>query len=561
MARQLAAAGVNSWIVPFGNQGMNSHQATMSNPDAENGGDGNEKERASQEGQKFLATLTAQLLPPVGPGGHDTKALSEALSLASRLLEEASRPRKEFAYELFCEDAAMTMREVAETFEEYNWEGLVAPNTIAKYTRLILDDMHRQIEIRRALLSTASRHVPGGVNLIRDRPRASRMIKNLLVDLGMARSFGADLEFVVERTWNELSETWLKADGRLREEMARLHPISPSMFSEICIDVGYNQYVATRCPKGVLKSSGLLDVIRWLDGPIRKKLLGDDGEGGQDREKTQGLLALINHWPDYFFPGDWRYSNPFAECIVAFDKTGLGDGITADVEADDDVPDDDRVRLERTFDSGIDGLATVWAKLKLRELAKKLTTASAIKSLEKAAGWWDSHAGEDGCVNADAFVADPADVIDSLARFLRGEQLYLSRSLPLTGELKKGLLKPFLRDLESLLLDFNLLIGFSEQTEAFGEPDQLHEEDGWKELMSVREALRKENASLFALDKKITEAIPESVHAVYSKAEKIIDDATPKSRPGQVNAHLLFRYAAERGILNTLLTRRRPSSD
>jgi len=49
---------------------------------------------------QVIAGLAVHILPPETAGLHDARDVTIAVNLASRILEEASKPKKEYAYEM-----------------------------------------------------------------------------------------------------------------------------------------------------------------------------------------------------------------------------------------------------------------------------------------------------------------------------------------------------------------------------------------------------------------------------------------------------------------------------
>ncbi len=475
--------------------------------------------RSADEAQ-VIAALAVHLLPTGTPDASDVTA---AVQLASRLMEEASKPAVKNAYEFFPRNAEMNMAEIAKIFEDHKWAVLTSRGTVLKYVGQLLDSMYRNIQVRRSLLATALRQRERRVDPGDEARVAGVVIKNLLRDLGMDTAFGLQLDDAVGRIWHDIVDIWLKTDQQLKRDLVKIPSVSPSLFSDICVDSSYEQYAAARRPPDGLGTDGLLSVILWLDGTFRKQL----AKSG-DIDGSLNTLSMLDRWPEYLCPGERRFSNPFAECITELAKSA-----------------EERDGLLEKFERGVQRYGGIWARLMLMEFSKKCTAEPATQRLQEIVRAWNELESGKKAEIGESFYDDPARVVGCVVSFLQGEMPLSLTTLQFHGSgILTPALRPYARELDSLLL------GLREVSEL---ARRLNISEDYSQ--EIKDAIRAEKTRISEMGTVLADPDKAATQERVSFGGRVIQGLKPPSSLGRINPHLLFRYAYDNKLLDDLLVK------
>lgn len=480
--------------------------------------------RRSESESKVIAGLAVHLLPPETTRFHDARDVTAAVKLASRILEEASKPKKEYAYEIFPRNAVMSMKSIASTFKEWGWEVLNSPGATSKYVGQLLDSIYRDIQIRRGLQATALRQRgrrgdPGDETRV-----ACIVIKNLLRDLGMDTAFGRQLDDAVGRFWHDLVDIWLKTDQQLKKDIEKIPAVSPTLFSEICVDSSYEEYAAARKPPDNLGTDGLLSVNLWLDGTFRDRFAGDG-----DMDDSLITLSTLNRWPEYLCPGESRYSNPFAECIAELARSA-----------------EERDGLQGKFDLGVRRFREIWARLMLIEFSRTCCSEPAIQRLQDIGGVWrELEPGERADIS-ETVSDDPARLVECVAGFLRGGLPLSLMALPFHGGgVQSPALRPYARELDALLHGLS-------QVSQLAWRLNIPKDDS----QEIENAVRAERARIIEMDATLMDPASTATQERVRGGAEVVQRLKSPSSFGRIKPHLLFRYAYDHSLLDELLVKK-----
>jgi hypothetical protein len=478
---------------------------------------------SEQPGSVVVANIAAVLLKSGGPLPPDARELSEAIKLASQLLEAASKPLKRQAYELFPRDAVMGLGDIAKVFEEYQWSGLGARNTVDKYIKVILKDMYRNIETRRAFLASAAREKLPSLDPAAAAIEARKAITSLLHEIGMGAAFERNIDVFVDQVWWELADAWTVADGAHREKMKCMKLVSPALFAEACVDSSYTRYAEALRPPPDLGGDQMTDVALWLDGEFRQTLLSRDDAAEHEALDT---LCVLDGWLEYLCPGDRRYSNAFAECIVALSIPG----------------DDARESRAREFESGLRRFGGILGKVLLVEFSRKFDAESLIPQIEEMVRCWDEMDEGRKAELTETLIGDPVSAMDTVKAFLQTGVPYFNRRFPFVATVRYGFFRQYIEDLDSLRNALEELKGLATQSD-------------WKfELLPLEESIRNESRRVKEVAKGLADPADQARRDRMAEGKKLI--AQSKFILGRVNPHLLFRYAAERSLETDTFTKR-----
>ena len=466
--------------------------------------------------------------------------LTNAVKQALKLMEVVAKPLVEYAHELFDPDIRMSMRDIAEAFREAGWDGLGSYNTVTKYVRQLLGAMHRDLETRRAFLATAFREKIRTPDPVGDALRARKSIADLLQEVGMAAAFGRNLDLATDRFWGGMVEAWIAADVQLRANQRKMKLITPAFFTEICADASYEAYIETLGPPDDLSGDDLLAVVLWLDGPFRKLIKAKTDP--DDTEPHQVTLCVLGTWMETLSPGSYRYSSPFAECLVGLEIRGNRD-------AGEDEDQDGGGTMEADFVRGVQRFSEVLAKIMLVEFSKRLDGESAIAALDAVSQAWRALPSDEKAELQDRLHGEPSVAIDAVARFVAGRMPLFRRHHPFVRPVRPRILRPYLEHLKSLEYAIEEVRDLARELEI----DVGDLEEATKR---VEDAVKMEVKRVIALAAELVDPDSEGTRARLARGEELITKAESGFSPGRVRPHLLFKYAAERSLLEDVLVRK-----
>lgn len=469
-----------------------------------------------------IATLAVQLLSAGSPSTHDAREIANAVALATRIMEEASKLPKVRAYELFQRGAGLGIGEIAEIFAEKGWDKLKSYNSVADRVRDLLETMHQDIQVRSALVTASFRQRFSRIDPEETEREARAGIKSLLRKLGMNTFIDHRLEDVANRFWVDLIEVWLLGERQMNDELAKSAVASPALFSSICLDSSYENYTRWRRPPDGLAADGLFGVILWINTHLRHQI----AEAGKQKDAMDKLFKL-NLWPEFLCPEDRRYSKPFAECIAS---------VNAGPTTEDSL-------LEK-FDLGIQRFSWILARFMLSEFSAQFSTEPLCRSFDRITTSWNQLEPGEKMNLSEGFVADPPQIIECISSFLRGEVPFFPARFPFHGVgMKFLILRPYAQNLDRLL-------------HSLGEASQLAHRlavsDGFIEFQA---AVRAEQTRILQMAEELGDAESQATQQKISEGEKLMKPLEKKFDLGKINAHSLFRYASTRGLLNDLLIR------
>ena len=470
-----------------------------------------------------VANLAAVILKSGGPLPPDARELSEAIKLALQLLEAASKPVVQYAYELFPRDSVMSTKGIADVFKEHGWKDLESPNPFERRIRNILKMMYRDIETRRAFLACTTREKLPSLDPTTAAIDVRKAITSLLYELGMATAFDRQIDVLVDQVWWELADAWTVADEARREKLKGMKLVSPALFAEACVDLSYTGYAEALRPPPDLSGDQMTDVALWLHGEFRETLV--NGNDVADHEVLDSLCVL-NGWLEALCPGDRRYSNAFAECIVGISLAG----------------EHAWENKERDFDSGLRRFGGILAKVLLVEFSRSLEAEALIPRIEEMARSWHELDDEKKAELIETLIGNPVIAMDAVKAFLQRGVPYFHRRFPFVATARHGFFRQYIEDLDSLRSALEELKDLATQTGR-----------GF-ELSPLEVSIDTETRRVKEVAKGLATPADEARRDRMDKGKMLIEKS--KFTLGSVNPYLLFRYAAERSLETDTFTRK-----
>jgi hypothetical protein len=239
-------------------------------------------------------------------------------------------------------------------------------------------------------------------------------------------------------------------------------------------------------------------------------------------------LFRLNLWPEFLCPNDRHISKPFAECIA---------GLNADpVEQE---------ALSGTFDLGIQRFSRILGRFMFAEFSGNFSADSLSGCLHEIRRTWDAQELGTRANLSEMFPADPPRTIECISSFLRGEMPFFPVSLPFHGfGVASPILRPYAQHLDMLLHSLRELRQLAYH---------LNVKD---EFQETEDAIRAEKTRIVGMGEELVDTENKATQEKIGKGEELVKPLESKFNPGKINAHLLFRYAAERGLREDLLVRK-----
>ena len=463
----------------------------------------------------LIAMIAAQLFPPGHRDSHDSRKVSEAVALASRIVEQASKGPVLKAYELFGSEAKLSMREIAETFKERGWAKLHSHNPVTNLVRELLEAMHCDIQYRRTLIAAAFRSKSMRIDPEEAEHEACAGIKTLLRNLGMDFMIAQRMDDVASRVWHDLIEEWLIGECPLREELTKTACASTSLFSAICGNSSYDDYIKARRPSETLGADELLAVTLWMTSRLRSQLLDVESRDG-----VTDKLFRLNLWPEFLYPGDRQISQPFAECIAVIKEE----------------PIEEEILLE-TFDLGIQRFIRLLGRFMLANFSKKFATEPFSECLDEIKKTWISQDEDEKESLSGLFEVNPLQNIKSILSFSRGDMPLYPVRMPFDGiGVESPVLLSYAQHLDMLLNSLR---------EASFLADRLNVQD---RLQNAAATVRAEKIRMIEMSKELKDTENKATQEKIVAGGMLLMPLETNFNLGKINAHLLFRYAAERGL-------------
>lgn len=501
-----------------------------------------------------VARLAARLMGSGEVMSSNPKQVTAAVSTARSILMEVSRRPVIHASDLFDPHVVMNTNDVAETFKEQGWAHLKNSNTVASRIDEILDRLHRDIERRRAFVSTAFR-----TNQLNQTPEdaefeGKRTIRELLNRLGMSLGLGETLEEVVSCAWSRIVESWLHQTTEVanRLEQTRLH--TPEYFDSVFVDRNYETHTASLTSKPPSTADAFLNVILALENEVGPKLASNGIP-----EDTFKKLANINRWPERLFPDDRSLAQPFKEL--------LQDGF---------LEEGDSMDLTESFKKGIKELSATYAAMRIRELPGLLVTAAhgvrnskskqdrvevgqeadetavepliakaQLDSLKQIRSRWDALPFEERMKFAESLLLDPWIIVERLVRLLSEGRYRAPVWQPFHGAaVRHPMLHRYAASLDSIRHCVSELVVMARM---LGQNF---------DSVCLIDAIDMEICRLKDLAATLEDPDGEECKRRISAGRTILESAIPKlGRAGRIRPHLLFAYARAEGLLEKDLIR------
>jgi hypothetical protein len=241
-------------------------------------------------------------------------------------------------------------------------------------------------------------------------------------------------------------------------------------------------------------------------------------------------------------PGSYRYSSPFAEFLVGLEIRGNRD-------AGEDEDQDGEGTMEADFDRGVQRFSEVLAKIMLVEFSQRLDGKSAIAALDAVSQAWRELPSDKQAELRDPPLGEPSVAIDAVARFVAGRMPLFRRHHPFVCPVRSRILRPYLEHLDSL-------VDAIEEVRDLAGKNKLNIGDLEKTTKEVVAAVRTEVARVIALAAELVDPNSEGTRARLARGDELIRKAESGFSPGRVRPHLLFKYAAERSLLEDVLVRK-----
>lgn len=473
-----------------------------------------------------IATIAAQFIPPGAWDFQDLRMASEAVKLASRIMEEASKQTTIRAYTLFDSEAELNMRDIAETFREHGWAKLQSHNTVAKLVLELFDAMHRDIQYRRALLATAFRNKSTRIDPEEAESEARRGIKDLLQSLGMNFLVAHRIDDLVNHVWLDLVDEWLIGERHLKKELAKLECASATLFSEICVDSSYEDYaIAQKYPKALAENE-LLAVVLWMKVRLRREL-----ENVETREGVMAKIVALNQWPGLLYPGERHISKPLAECI----------SYLKDHEVEQET-------LLKKFDQGIDKFSQFLGCSMLIDFSREFHTEQLLFCLKQIKSDWDNAREEDKEQLSEFFDDEPPLEIKWISSSSWDTVPFYPMGMPYDGrDVKSPILYPYAKRLDRLLHSLGNCEYLASSLFCHAGVTQG--------LQRAESVVRSEKARIIQMSEELQDDKTETYQRRISLGEKLTEPLGSEFKPGKIKVHLLFRYAAERGLMEDRLVK------
>lgn len=471
-----------------------------------------------------LANLAIGLLPAPKAGGHDYDDLKMAVRTATQLLEEASKPLKQEAYELFKSDEIKSLNELADIFED--WKDLKSVNTVTKNVLELLDLLHRDIEKRRTVIAIARRQRMAN-RFLPDagEETAKESIKALLLAQGMDTEFGSGIQGAVDGIWSDIVERWLATDKQWRQALESDPAVSEELFHNICPEIDYREYLANRYPQRDFSAAAMLDIIMWLDRRFRRLK-------AKAWKEHLPKLVVLGHWLERLLPRSIRLASPLGELTHAI---GRLKGST-------------KTPIKTGLDTTISRMSEIWASVRLGELSARVRDSLTSAPIRDILAAWENLPASDQKELSEPILWEPRAAIDTLARFIEGSEIYLPMILPFQRtRMNISWLSPYQKKLDALSMTITALEHLESTLSAHG----------GGVAKQLREAMSVEQASITDLDLSLVDTDSAESNDGCDRAEKLLDFAVKTFSPGRIRPYPLFRYAAQRGWKRELLARDR----
>ena len=497
--------------------------STAESADTRNSNLPSPESRAAKKGKAAnklsIAAIAAHLLASNCP---DSRELAEAVAVASRIVDEAARTPQLMAYQIFPREGQLSIREIAEVFKEHEWKKVNSPGTVTTLVRDLLDAMHRDIQEQRALVAAAFRNKRLAIEPEQAEFAAIARFKSVIQELGMDLAIGTKLNDLANRFWHDLVEAWLQGENEIGKNLAKLSGASPSVFSAICPNSSYEEYLEARRPPRDLGADGLLAVILWLNHRLRGALAE-----GENRESANNILSELNLWPGFLFPIDRHTSQPFAEYLGSLNVEPV-----------------DELALLKKFDLGVQRFSNVLGRVMLAEFSTKIPNNKRSEFLQELRNKWNNLEADEKANLSEMIFGEPTQTFECVSSFLRGEMPYFPTRLPFHGAGTPFPIRPYAQNLEMLLHSVR---------EAGRLACHLGMADG---LQDIDDLVKEEHVRIVEASGELSDSQHKATQEKIARGEKLAQEVASKFNPGTVNAHMLFRYAAERGLQPVRLVRR-----
>jgi hypothetical protein len=509
------------------------------------GGSRNQLPRAlalSLDRPQTLAILASQLLRPnqamtgdcpmVLPNGIDDHQLKVVLRAAERLLSLAGEGIVDevHVYQVFEQDGFMSEAEICNHLKNNcAWPSLDTPYFVETAVKKLFADAHEEIQNHRRCKENAILQKEGKfVNVIEAESTIRRVIKALLRGIRLHELLGDDGEAALRDVADCAMEGVLAGIARNERLAASTPLITEEFFEKVCQDASYETYLGTIDGPGTINSDALRGVLESLETRFEDILTEEDARIGKLEE-----LQKIEKWLTSRTNLEFDDEGVFARTIAEFEKL---DGAVDEAE-------DPGAEVRAAYKKGLGALAEEWSMVRLRELVRPDGFETAIPRIEAILSNHSSSEKPDtnDIDEWDRFNQFP-HCADNVLKWLKGKRAFprifyqhldmpsSSSNMESCGRLvikRQGEFEACVTELEDCLVCSAI-----------------------KSDVDIFDILPEINNRLVEEAKNYCPPSDEIREATREAGKNLLDGvcSTKDFSPGNINPHLLFKYAADSGI-------------